>query len=157
MRKYSQVLFVCGNDTCRGPMAAGIMKVKFFLHSPTKISSRGLVVLFPEPLNQKAVAVMIRNGINLENHEATQLEVKDLASDHLIITMDEQSKQKIIEKYKGAKNVYVLNKLVGEEGEVPNPYGGPLTDYGMCYEILNTLIMKLVKKLNKEELECQEL
>lgn len=155
MNKYSEVIFVCANDTCRGPMSAGIMQDKF-LHDSIKVSSRGLVVLFPEPLNQKAEAVMIRNGIVLESHVAAQLEETDFASDHLIITMDYQSKQKILEEFENAKNVYVLNEAVGEDGEVPNPYGGPLTAYGMCYEALNTLITKLVKKLNKEELECQE-
>lgn len=153
MNGLSEIIFVCANDTCRGPMAAGIMKSKF-LHSPLKISSRGLVVLFPEPLNQKAEAVMIRNGIVLEKHESVQLQETDFGNDHLVITMDYQAKEKILEEFKEAQNVFVLNEVVGEEGEVLNPYGGPLTDYGKCYDILNTLITKLVKKLNKEELEC---
>ncbi|RDU24459.1 arsenate reductase/protein-tyrosine-phosphatase family protein [Anaerosacchariphilus polymeriproducens] len=153
MNGLNQIIFVCANDTCRGPMAAEIMKSKF-LHSPVKICSRGLVVLFPEPLNQKAEAVMIRNGIMLDKHESVQLREADFGEDHLIITMDLQAKEKIIEEFEGAQNVYVLNEVVGEEGEVPNPYGGPLTDYGKCYDILNKLITKLVKKLNKEELEC---
>lgn len=155
MNRFSEIIFVCANDTCRGPMSAGIMESKF-LHSPMKISSRGIVVLFPEPLNQKAEAVMISNGIVLEGHEAVQLEASDFAQDHLVITMDKQAKEKILEEFVDAQNVYVLNEIVGEEGDVPNPYGGPLTDYGMCYETLNTLISKLVKKLNKEELECQK-
>ena len=36
------------------------------LNFPVEILARGIVVLFPEPLNQKAEAVMISNGITLE-------------------------------------------------------------------------------------------
>ena len=46
-------------------MAEGILN-ECALKFPATIESRGLVVLFPEPLNQKAEAVMISNGINME-------------------------------------------------------------------------------------------
>ena len=45
-------------------------------------------------------------------------------------------------------NVYTLNEFVGSDGEIPNPYGKPLTAYGECYEILRELIKELAEKLN---------
>ncbi len=61
MKQYDRIIFVDSDDTTRAPMAKVIMKSKFLLAS-MEICSRGLVVLFPEPMNQKAEAVLISNG-----------------------------------------------------------------------------------------------
>ena len=66
MKQYNRILFVAESGTSRAPMAAGILS-EYTLKHPVTIECRGLVVLFPEPLNQKAEAVMISNGINWEN------------------------------------------------------------------------------------------
>ena len=43
-----------------------------------KIGSRGMVVLFPEPANQKAEAIMRSKQMTLASHEATPLTEEDL-------------------------------------------------------------------------------
>ena len=123
MRQYNRIIFVAESGTCRAPMAAGILQECNLKH-PVEILARGLVVLFPEPLNQKAEAVMISNGI-----------------------------KKILEKYGHAdpENVYVLTELVGDELEIIDPYGGTLQAYGLCYETMRKTILKLVNLLNESE------
>ena len=118
-----------------------------------QIECRGLVVLFPEPLNQKAEAVMISNGINWENFTSTQLEDEDFTDDTLVLTMEHSQLEKIFEKYPSAReeNVYVLTELVGDELEILDPYGGSLQSYGLCYETMRKSIIKLVKLLNEGE------
>ena len=63
-------------------MAAAIMK-EYRLKEPLAIESRGIVVLFPEPLNQKAEAVLISNGIHVEKQMSVQLEEEDFAEEGL--------------------------------------------------------------------------
>ena len=58
--RYNRIIFVAQSGTSREPMAAGIMK-DLNEDSNLEILARGLVVQFPEPLNQKAEAVMISN------------------------------------------------------------------------------------------------
>lgn len=150
LRDYRKIIFVCASDTCRAPMAEAIMK-SMHVTAPLVVQSRGLVVLFPEPLNQKAEAVMISNGLKLDEHVSEALEEEDFSDDCLVITMDEEQKQKILMGYKKAQNVYTLKELIGEEGSVLDPYGGPLTDYGECFEELHRLIEILVERWNEEE------
>ncbi|MCI9533030.1 MAG: phosphotyrosine protein phosphatase [Lachnospiraceae bacterium] len=149
MKEYSKIIFVCRSGTARAPMAEAIMK-EYPLQYPIAVESRGLVVLFPEPLNQKAEAVLISNGINMENHMSQQLMPEDLAPGNLIITMEALQAQKIMKEYEEAADadVYVLTELVGDELEIINPYGGTLQSYGLCYETLNKSIQKLVKLIN---------
>ena len=57
MKRFDRLIFVSNSDTCRAPMAKGIMRSKYLL-SDLEVDSRGLVVLFPEPVNPKVEAVM---------------------------------------------------------------------------------------------------
>lgn len=133
-------------------MAEGILN-ECALKFPATIESRGLVVLFPEPLNQKAEAVMISNGINMEGFTATQLTEEDFDEDTLVLAMEHTQKEKILDKYTNAnpEHVHVLTELVGDELEILDPYGGSLQSYGLCYETLRKSIRKLVALLNDSE------
>lgn len=152
MKEYNRILFVCGSDTCRAPMAAGIL-AEYNLKQPVEILSRGLVVLFPEPLNQKAEAVMISNGINMEGFMSRQLTEEDMTEDTLVLVMERTQMEKLFEKFENVdpENVHVLTELVGDELEIIDPYGGTLQAYGLCYETLRKSILKLVNLLNKGE------
>lgn len=150
MKIYKRIIFVSEGGNCRAPMAAGILR-DATLRNPVEIFARGLVVLFPEPLNQKAEAVMISNGIFMDNFTSTQLTEEDITSDTLILTLEESQKQKIFEKFKDLdlENIFELTEFVGDELEIINPYGGNLRTYGLCYEMLSKTIKKLVKSLNE--------
>lgn len=152
MKEYERIMFVAESGTCRAPMAAGILE-EYNLKKPVEILTRGLVVLFPEPLNQKAETVMISNGINMEGYMSKQLTEEDLRDDTLVLVMERGQREKILEKYENAdpENVYVLTELVGDELEIIDPYGGTLQAYGLCYETLRKTIKKLVNLLNEGE------
>lgn len=151
MKQYQKIIFVGEDGTCRSAMAAAIFQ-EYRLKRPVEVLSRARVALFPEPINQKAEAVLISNGINVEGFMTQQLSEEDFSEDTLVITMEEAQREKILQDYKGAdqEHVQVLTQLVGDELEIMNPYGGPLQSYGLCYETLNKSIKKLVDKLNEE-------
>ena len=152
MKQYKKVIFVCDSGTSRAPMAEAIMK-EYTVKYPLQIESRGLVVLFPEPLNQKAEAVLISNGINMPEMMSSQIEGEDLSPDNLILTFEAAQKEKILQDFEEAvqTDVEVLTELVGDELEILNPYGGALQAYGLCYETLNKTVQKLVSLLNEAE------
>ena len=151
MKQYDKLIFVSNGDTCRGPMAKLIMKGKFLLED-LEIESRGRVVLFPEPVNQKAEAVMMSHGITMKTHEATQLDDADFKERTLILVMDQILKRKVCEEHSHVENVYLLTEYVGCKEDIINPLGGALADYGECYETLEKLVSKLVVLLNEQEL-----
>ena len=148
--RYKKLIFVDTNDNCRAPMAELILKRKF-LTNPLTIESRGLVVLFPEPMNPKAEAVLENNGYPTPTHVAMQLEQEDLSGDVLLITMEEKQKSQIWETYENAPHVYTLKEYVGETGDIPALYGQPLSVYAQCYTEMELLMRRLVIRLNEEE------
>lgn len=146
-QKYRRIVFVSDTDTCRGPMAAELLRQQD-LYQEYVIDSRGMVVLFPEPVNQKAEAVMKSAQMTMTEHTAAAFSEEEIDSKILVLTMDENQKKKIISEYGTDISVYTLNEYVGVDGEILNPYGKPLSSYGECMEKLSELINKLTKILN---------
>ena len=135
MNTYSRILFVCAGNTCRGPMAATIMQ-QFVQDMGILTDSRGMVVLFPEPYNPKAVAA--------------QLENTDFDNNTLVLVMNQSMKQKIYESYDRAINVYTLGEFAGAgETEIADPYGRGIDEYNQCFEQLYVLIEKAAEIIRK--------
>ena len=153
MKKYDRLIFVSNSDTCRGPMAEAILKSKFLL-SELEVESRGLVVLFPEPVNQKAEAILASHGLTMKDHTAKMLEQEDFDERTLILVMEDALKQRIFQEHENVQNTWRLSEYIKEETDVTEPVGGSLADYGACYELLDSMISSLVVVLNEEELLC---
>lgn len=112
--------------------------------------SRGLVVLFPEPSNQKAEMVVENHNLSLDNHVSTQLEKDDIKGNVLILCMTFAQKVKVAEEFGHLDNLYTLKEYAGEDGDVIDPYGGTVLEYEECFSELSRLIKKLLIKLNEE-------
>lgn len=147
MQKYRRITFVSGTDSARGPMAAEILR-HCDLRQEYVVNSRGIVVLFPEPANQKAEAIMKSAQMTLAEHSSRQFGGDDVQEDTLILTIDESEKEKISSEFGYSGDIFTLNEYVGDNTAIPDPYGKPLTAYGECFEVLNRLINKLAEKLN---------
>lgn len=150
MEKLERIIFVARSGSCREPMAMGILN-DLSLKQDVEVLARGLVVSFPEPMNGKAEAVLISNGITLENFTSKQLSNDDITPNTLILTMEKKHREKVLANFENVhvENVYVLTDFVGDELEILDPYGGNLQSYGLCYETLRKSIKKLVKILNE--------
>lgn len=142
MNRFNKVIFVCMGNTCRSPMAATIMSN---LMPEMRSESRGMVVLFPEPYNPKAVAVSSRHGMIMPSNVSAQISNDDFSVDTLVLTMNLSMKQKMYDTFDKAINVFTLGELAGEgEVEVPDPYGKGLEEYNRCFEQLYSLVAKVV-------------
>jgi len=149
LQKYRRILFISKSDNCRGPMAAELLRHEN-LEQEYRIGSRGMVVLFPEPANQKAEAIMRSQQMTLANHEGTQLDESDLDDDTLVLTFEEAQKWKIVSEYENVKHVYTLGEYINDDRVVESAHGQPLNVYGENFELLRELIHKLAEKLNEE-------
>lgn len=151
MIKYEKIIFVCTANTSRSVMCEAIYKT-LETNSEIKVLSRGLVVLFPEPVNPKTAIVMENHERPIGEHSAVALTLEDIDENTLLLTMNEKQKDKLKEDFDVEENLYTLREFVGESGDVYDPYGKNLVEYEECYVELARLVKKTVYKLNEEDL-----
>ena len=145
---YDRIIFVCEGNHSKGPMAETIYKSLTENESIPAIS-RGLVVLFSEPVNEKAVSVLENHGPTCAVEFSKELTKEDITENALILTMTDKQKKQAIDKYEIENDIFSIKEFNGEEGEVKDPYGGTLVDYEECYNELLRLIKKTIYKLDE--------
>lgn len=157
MVTIQKILFVCTDNTCRSIMAEAVMK-SVCKDRKIEIASRGLVVLFPEPLNPKAVAVLKGNLLTPEKSSSEALEASDVNEHTLILTMTSREAEMVKERFPGPAPVYPLGEFAGKPGNIEEPHGGTLAEYGACYEYVDLLVKLAAERLFKSgEQEQKEL
>ena len=150
MKKYHKIIFLGTDNTCRSVMAEAVMNCVLGKR-PVRILSRGLVVLFPEPLNPKAVAVLKGNQMEPAKESAEPLTERDLDEDTLVLTMTRDECRQAKEAYGEAADICSIGEFVEKPGDIDQPYGGTLAEYGACYEYIDLMVKVAAEKLLKEE------
>ena len=151
--KCRKLIFVCRDNSCRSPIATAIMR-EINQMPELEITSRGIIVLFPEPYNPKARAILASNNIILENGTSTGLADEDFSEDTLVLTMDRDEKQKIVEEFENCQNVYTIMEFAGGSGDIFDPYGGDADVYALFFESVKTWVTQVHNTLY--EINTQE-
>ncbi len=111
------------------------------------VSSRGLVVLFPEPINPKAAELLRGNHLEISCGTSVGLEEWDISDGTLVLTMTESEKQTVAERFPLIANLYTLREYAGEQGDIVEPYGGAPEDYEMVYEHIDLMVKMAAQKI----------
>lgn len=148
--KYSRIIFCSRDCTYRAPVAAEVLRRKLEQCQENKnirISARGRVVLFPEPVNGKAVAIGRSKGYDLEKYTAAGLKACDMGVETLVLVMTEADKQKVYDNFDSAINVYTIKEFIGAAGDVEIPFGKSLADYGESFNQIEQLVGQVAEKI----------
>ena len=143
---YHRLIFVCKENVTISPMAEWIMK-SIVMDKSVEICSRGLVVLFSEPINRKVMDILFSHGVPCEELSSRLLMEDDMDEHTLVITMSFTEKVKVLEGFGVTEHVYTLREFVGLEDDVTDPYGGDAAAYEALYLELKELLYKMKKRL----------
>lgn len=144
----TSVLFVCTGNTCRSPMAEGILKeIAKREQLSVSVSSAGICAE-DGSASQNAIRAMQQIGIDISEHQATQLTLDSIQEASLILTMTAGHRQAIWQAFpKFADKVFALSEWVEDTMDILDPYGGDLDIYCACRDEIRSLIEKGWRKL----------
>ena len=140
-----KIIMVSTNNTCRSFIAESVLRqyLKEAHQEDIEVISRGLVVLFPEPVHPKAADMVRNSGIEILDFQSHQLLQEEVETSDLILTMTEEQKEKVLEEYHGYKEVATINEYARIAGAVIDPYGMGDDDYERCFIQITRLIQKI--------------
>lgn len=151
------IVFVCSGNTCRSPMAEGILKkylIENNLSDRFSVSSAGIFAFEGDEANIRSQSVCSENAIDISDHQAKQLDGQTVQSSDYIIAMTDELKMQIENRY--LNDVHKMHTL-GEiskrpENNILDPFGQSLDVYRKTYNEIDGLIKIFVQRLIKEKL-----
>ncbi len=135
-----QILFVCTGNTCRSPMAAGILSS--IAKDAVSVFSAGIFA-DGSSVSDNAVVVMKELGIDISDHISACITQEAAADASIILTMTSSHKQLLISMFPQFKDkTMTLAEWAEEDTDISDPYGGDLEVYRHCRDELMHLIEK---------------
>ena len=151
------ILFVCSGNSCRTPMAEGLMKSKISVRfkSAVQVRSAGTLGINGNPATDFAIITAGKLGANITRHRSQGVTEKLVKESDLILAMASEHKDFLDKHYPGIReNVFLLRAFASDpkgkvNQDIADPIGGPLDHYRQCGELINSELQRILPRLNQ--------
>ncbi len=152
METYKHITIVDTNNTCQSFMAEVVLNQLIGQREEcdTVVVSRGLVVLFPEPVNAKAADLVREYGYSIKNFQSEQLTQEDIEESDLILTITDDEKKKLYANFNppAGKQIETIKEFANApECIIADPYGKDQIIYEHCFLALKYLAERVFDRI----------
>lgn len=114
---YHKVIIVGEQNVRRSVMAEAVLKAILAKRgaSDIQVISRGQVVLFSEPVSERAVKILHDHGYTDVKDRSAQLSEEDLESADLVLTLDNSLAEQVKENYEAQVSCMSIGTFVDAE------------------------------------------
>lgn len=143
------ILFVCTGNTCRSPMAEGMLRqLAEKQHLPIQVKSAGVAAYPGGKASQHTDAILKERGIT-EDHRSQPVTLELIDWANLILTMTMGHKVMLCQQFPMASSkIFTLKEYVGEpDSDIMDPYGGSLEVYKQTEKELERLFEKMKQNI----------
>ncbi len=155
-----RLLFVCSGNTCRSPMARGIL-LKYISESMEEgyfqeyeIISAGLYTVDGLPAASEALKAMSLEGIDISSHRSQQVNKDLIWQVDLVLTMTRAQCRESWERFPEKKDkIFSIGEFIGDKSkDIKDPFGrGEEAYIESCQElkvVLHQVMMRLLGEKN---------
>lgn len=139
---YRKIIIVGENNLCRSFMGEAILRALLKKKEIQDISvvSRGLVVLFSEPVSPVAAGLLRRHGYDIEKIRSAQLTEEEMEEADLVLTMTEEQAERIHNDFASATPCMSVGTFIDVEEQIPEVKEEEPDTYTSCFTVLEQVM-----------------
>lgn len=135
------ILFVCTGNTCRSPMAEGLLRVMAAKEDKDIVTLSAGLFTAPggrvSPYAEKAV----KDVVDISQHQSRPLTKALLDAADLVLGLSSDHKNVLLRQFPDMKDkIMTLGEWAGTNEDVPDPFGGTQEEYNECASQIKTLL-----------------
>lgn len=148
------IMFVCTGNICRSPIAEKLFN-DFAIKQDLgyKADSCGLIE-GGATISLSSMQLLMQRGIlEAQDHISKKFTPQMLSSSRLVLTMEERQRDFLREREpEMAHKILTLNEIIGEEGDIKDPYGADLDTYKKTFSLIEDRLLRLIPLLKDNKL-----
>jgi len=155
-KKVFKVLFVCTGNSCRSPMAEGILKkmLRDKGMSHIEVQSAGTMPPYQMQPTSYALITSLEQGVDISSYRSKDLTKSLIEEADLILVMEEAHRRFIRNLTNAADSKVFLLKSFGQDKkesglEIEDPIGMDIEFYRSCYDELEYEIKRILPLIEK--------
>lgn len=154
-----QILFVCSGNSCRSPLAEGLLRLKLpsRLQDEVEVKSAGTLGIEGSPAARYSVELVQEMGGDISNHRSQSLTEELMRETDLVLAMASEHVDYLHEEFpQYRENVFLLKRFGRAAGEantddsdddIFDPVGLSKETYRLCAEIIDEELERIMPTL----------
>lgn len=136
-----EIIFVCTGNTCRSPLAEGLMKKLLQERGIDNIdvSSAGLAAYTGDEVSEESVRAAKNYGVDISAHRSRR--INSYMLENAVFVCMTAAHEQALKPYVEKNRLFVIG-----EG-IPDPYGGTQEEYDSCAEKINCSLPDVLSRI----------